>query len=80
MVNFLFLFFLVWMRRLAAGMGVRVRSMPTVSFCYMAININMLNVPGMFIIYIHNVEHIKNIGISKFEHVTISCSGTKPFY
>ena len=26
------------------------------------------NVHGTFITYIHNVEHIKNIGISKFEN------------
>ena len=38
------------------------------------------NVHGTFITYILSVEHIKNIGISEFENITTSCSGTKPFY
>ena len=54
---------------LASGIrGVSVQSGSSPSRCTIGKYSYWRNVHGTFITYIHNVEHIKNIGISKFEN------------
>ena len=59
---------IISIRRLISNIPRPFPSLWDRSKCYIAIYMNMRNVHGMFITYIHNVGHIKNIGISKFEN------------